>query len=233
MRNSPAAQPTTEPRWSRQARPNGAAQAAVPRGRARAGPRGRRSRSRGAGTRRTPPRPRPPRPTSSSRAGHQRSPENACMAWYHPIGESQLRARVADVADGPQDVGEADHRAGDAVHRAGAGGELRGDQGDAGEDPAAQRQADAEGERVRDRERVGDQAERDQHAERARWRAARSTSAAVIGACRPTAAARSSSSRPLSSSARVCRPTRNMLISPAHDRAEGGGLPGRPGRRSC
>ena len=32
---------------------------------------------------------------------------------------------------------------------------------------------------------------------------------------RPTGAARSSSSRPLSSSARVCRPTMNMLISPA------------------
>ncbi len=38
--------------------------------------------------------------------------------------------------------------------------------------------------------------------------------AAVVGACRSTAAARTSSSRPLSSSARVCRPTRNMLIRP-------------------
>ena len=42
-----------------------------------------------------------------------------------------------------------------------------------------------------------------------------SARAAVRDACRLTAAARTSSSRPLSSSARVCRPTRNMLISPA------------------
>lgn len=42
-----------------------------------------------------------------------------------------------------------------------------------------------------------------------------SATAAVIGASLPTAAARRSSSRPLSSSARVCRPTRNMLIRPA------------------
>ena len=40
-------------------------------------------------------------------------------------------------------------------------------------------------------------------------------SAAVCGAQRPTAVERRSSSRPDSSSARVCRPTRNMLISPA------------------
>ena len=40
------------------------------------------------------------------------------------------------------------------------------------------------------------------------------TSAAVMDACRLTGEARSSSSRPLSSSARVCRPTRNMLINP-------------------
>ncbi len=39
--------------------------------------------------------------------------------------------------------------------------------------------------------------------------------AAVIGANRSTGAARSSSSRPLSSSRRVCRPTRNMLIRAA------------------
>ena len=38
---------------------------------------------------------------------------------------------------------------------------------------------------------------------------------AVVVARRPIAPARSSSSRPLSSSARVCRPARNMLISPA------------------
>ncbi len=42
-----------------------------------------------------------------------------------------------------------------------------------------------------------------------------STTAAVIGACRPMAAARTSSSRPDSSSARVWRPMMNMLIRPA------------------
>ncbi len=41
-----------------------------------------------------------------------------------------------------------------------------------------------------------------------------SLSAAVIGASRPIAAARTSSSRPVSSSARVCRPMMNMLIKP-------------------
>ena len=44
---------------------------------------------------------------------------------------------------------------------------------------------------------------------------AATTSAATIGACRPTAAARTSSSRPDSSSALVCRPMMNMLIRPA------------------
>ncbi len=38
--------------------------------------------------------------------------------------------------------------------------------------------------------------------------------AAVTDANRPTGAERTSSSRPLSSSARVCRPTRNIVISP-------------------
>ena len=37
--------------------------------------------------------------------------------------------------------------------------------------------------------------------------------AAASGACRPTRAERISSARPVSSSARVCRPTRNMLIN--------------------
>ncbi len=41
------------------------------------------------------------------------------------------------------------------------------------------------------------------------------SSAARSGSSRPTTAERTSSSRPLSSSARVCRVTRNMLISPA------------------
>jgi len=42
-----------------------------------------------------------------------------------------------------------------------------------------------------------------------------SSTEAVNDACRSTGAARRISSRLLSSSARVCRPTRNMLISPA------------------
>jgi hypothetical protein len=42
--------------------------------------------------------------------------------------------------------------------------------------------------------------------------AATTTSAAAVGARRPTTLARTSSLRPLCSSARVCRPTRNMLI---------------------
>ena len=29
---------------------------------------------------------------SSSSAGHHRTPEKACMAWYHPIGESHVSA---------------------------------------------------------------------------------------------------------------------------------------------
>ena len=37
-------------------------------------------------------------------------------------------------------------------------------------------------------------------------------SAAVVTACRPTTAARTNSERPLSSSTRVCRPTRNILM---------------------
>ena len=40
--------------------------------------------------------------------------------------------------------------------------------------------------------------------------AAATTSTAVTGALRPTTVARNSSVRPVSSSARVCRPTRNM-----------------------
>ena len=39
------------------------------------------------------------------------------------------------------------------------------------------------------------------------------SSAAVTGALRPTTVARNSSVRPSSSSARVCRPTRNIPIS--------------------
>ncbi len=38
------------------------------------------------------------------------------------------------------------------------------------------------------------------------------TNAAVAGACRPTTPARTSSARPVSSSARVCRTTRKMLM---------------------
>ena len=49
----------------------------------------------------------------------------------------------------------------------------------------------------------------------------------VSGAYRPTARRpRAARRRPLSSSARVCRPTRSMRISPASDRTEGRHLPG-------
>ena len=45
------------------------------------------------------------------------------------------------------------------------------------------------------------------------WAAVTTTSAAAIGAKRPTGAARTSSLRPVCSSARVWRPTKNMLMS--------------------
>ena len=46
-----------------------------------------------------------------------------------------------------------------------------------------------------------------------RFTAATTPSAAAVGARRPTGAARTSSLRPLCSSARVCRPSSSMLIS--------------------
>jgi hypothetical protein len=53
----------------------------------------------------------------------------------------------------------------------------------------------------------------DTSAPAARFAMPASSSAATSGARRPTRAERISSARPVSSSARVCRPTRNMLIS--------------------
>ena len=97
------------------------------------------------------------------------------------------------------------------------GGQLGGDQGDAREGPAAQRQTRPRGPPSR---------RRPAGTTRARLRATRPPSSTLAphgdeqrrrSAARGDrpAPARTSSSRPLSSSARVCRPTRNMLISPA------------------
>ena len=136
------------------------------------------------------------------------------MAWYQPIGESQRQHRPAEVADRPQRVGDPDHRPGDPVHRPGARWSAAPPAGPWPRRPSrrapGRRRAPAS-RRPRGRSRPG---WRRPGPPRATLASSAVSRAAVAGACRPTAEARTSSSRPLSSSARVCRPMMNMLISP-------------------
>ena len=149
----PTVQPTTSRAGSRHANPSaGASARRAGRSRARGARRRGRRRSRGARTGRTRDAGAAAASASSSSAGHHRRP-GARVHGLVPADRRQPATApgVADVADRPQGVGHRDHGARDAVHAPRGRGELGGDQRRPGEDPAAQRQPDADGDRVRRR----------------------------------------------------------------------------------
>ncbi len=213
LMNSPALQPSSTPRWSRSASPSGWVSA-------------RRARSGGPGRGATSPAPSSRRARSAIAPAHQRGrrdqhqrqrPPALARVGAHllaPADRRQPRERaVADVARRAQQVRGADRAAGDPVHRRRALADLGRHRGDAREHEPDAGQRGAERERaLRGRPAPIIASATSTPEQQLRGRRPRS-SAAATGAKRPTGAAPISSLRPFCSSARVWRPTMNMLIS--------------------
>ena len=131
----------------------------------------------------------------------------AAPSGAQPIGDSHESVAVADVADGPQHERGAEHGAGEARGDAGVLGHLRGDGGEpANTSPTAANAAPSATEPATGRPRRAAPGGDERADDDVRRRRPRRAPRRAARAARPAAPARSSS-RPLSSSARVWRPT--------------------------
>ena len=196
--------------------PERAVQAAAGPRRARAARPAGRSRSRGGRRARTPRAAAAAAPRGAAAPATSAARRRGASPGTSRSARASDSTRVADVADRPQGVGQRRCTAPASPYIA----RVLAVSWAATSAVPVKNQPDsvspsAEAQRVGDRERVAPRGSARPARRAAGWPAARRPGRRSSARSRPTAAARSSSSRPLSSSARVCRPTRNMLISPA------------------
>ena len=157
-------------------------------------------------------------------ASHQRGPGEGVLRWYPTRSGlsqvSRLRRGVTHRAQRRRAPRSSRTRGSD-VHRPRGGGDLRGQQRDAGADQADRARPTPSATESRRGQRLRDQAERDAGADHdARARVATSRAADGASSADRSRSRRSSSSRPVSSSTRVCRRTTRTAMNDHEDGVE-------------